>query len=363
MKQKKRELTLVEKIGQMVLLKLNGSELTGDIIELIQTYKVGGVILTKGCFKSVEELQYLINSLKALNTGNVAPLFIAMSHEIGRGNELPKDIRRMPAEKYLIENGNTDTFKMAHNVTADILKKIGVNMNFAPLLDMGGMVCGVPLGDRILSTNDPMAVSEYGSYIMDEYKNKGIIPVPKYFPSHTSTKADRGNITIPYTKKPLVKMEEFELVPFKKVIEAGAETMLVGNIHMARLNYFTPATMSNRVVTKLLRNRYNFDGIAIADDICSTCIKVQYGAKDAAKKAILAGNDMYIMSDAHKACTVLGELEKLVVRGKIDESRIDSSVQKILDIKTKYKLNDNEVPTFDLERMNKKIDKLIKEIK
>lgn len=363
MKQMKREMTLVEKIGQMVLLKLNGTELSGDVIELIQTYKISGVILTKGCFNNIAELQHLINSLKALNTGNVAPLFIAMSHEIGRGNELPKDVRKMPSEKYLIENSNVDTFKQAHNITVNILKKIGVNMNFAPLLDMGGMVYGVPLGDRILSHNDPKVVNEYATYIMDEYKNKGIISVPKYFPSHTSAKADRGNITIPYTKKPLAKMEEFELVPFRHAIDAGCEAMLVGNINMARLNFFTPATMSNRVVTKLLRNRYNFNGIAIADDICSTCIKVQYAANDAAKKAILAGNDLFVISDVHKAGAVLGELEKLVIRGKIDENRIDSSVQKILDIKAKYKINDKEVPVFDLERMNKKIDKLIKEIK
>ena len=338
MKQKKSELTLVEKIGQMTLLKLTSPDLTGDVIELIQTYKIGGVILTKNCFKSVEQMQYLINTLKAMNTGNVAPLFKAMSHELGRGNELPKDIRRIPAEKYLVENTDKETFSKIHSTTANFLKKLGVNMSFSPLLDMGGMVYGVPLGDRVLSSTDPMTVSEYGLCIMEEYKNKGIIPVPKYFPSHTSTKADRGNITIPYTKKPLAKMEEHELIPFKKVIEAGSETMLVGNIHMARLNYFTPATMSNRVVTKLLRNRMEFNGISIADDICSTCIKVQYGAKEAAKKAILAGNDMYIISDTHKACDVLGELEKLVIRGKIDEEKITESSQKILDIKKKILL-------------------------
>jgi len=352
-------LTLVEKIGQMVLVGVDGTEPEGDIIELIQTYRIGGVILKRKNLENVVQMQRLINGLKSANIGNSVPLFIAMGQEAGRGNELPKDIRKFPSVKYVAENADKNVLFNVQDTTANLLKKLGVNMNFTPVLDMGGMVQGIPLGDRVISSTNTTLVSSFGVQTMEAYRKNGVISVPKYFPSHTSTKGDRSNITIPYTKKSLTKLEQFELVPFKYVIDEGVETMLVGNIHLSRLNMFSPATMSTRVVTKLLKGRYKFDGISIADDVCSTCIKVQYSVKDAVKKAIKAGNEMVIISDVYKAKGVLEDLEKQVIRGALDEKQIELRVQKILDLKLKYEINDNEVEPINLESENNKIDELL----
>lgn len=356
-------LTLVEKIGQLVLVGLDGTEAEGDIVELIQTYKIGGVVLKNKNFETILQAQSLINTLKSANLGNVVPLFIAISEETGRGNQLPKDLRNLPAMKFIAENADKTVIYETQDVMAGILRKLGINMNFAPLLDMGGMVEGIPLGDRCISLNNSTAVATTAVQTLNAYKANGVISVPKYFPGHTSTQGDRSNITIPYTKKSLTKMEQFDLVPFKYVIDEGVETMLIGNIHMARLNLFTPSTMSNRVITKLLKNRYKFEGISIADDLCSTCIKVQYGIKDAARKALMAGNDMIIIGEAAKAKAVLEDLEKQVQKGNIDEKTVELRTQKILDLKNKYNLNDEEVPNINLEEENEKIDRLLSKIR
>jgi len=249
------------------------------------------------------------------------------------------------------------------NIISYILKNIGVNMNFAPLLDMGGMVEGIPLGDRCISTNNTTAVSMAGAQTLNSHIMNGVIPVPKYFPGHTSTIGDRSNITIPYTKKSLSKLEQFDLVPFKYVIDEGIDAMLVGHIHLSRLNMFTPSTLSYRVVTKLLKGRYNFNGIAISDDICSTCIKVQYSLKDAARKAIMAGNDMIIVGSATKAKAILEDIEKQILKGNLDSKNIELRVQKILDLKSKYNINDDENKEIDIKELNNQIDELVSKIR
>jgi len=363
MQTKFEKLTSLEKIGQMFIVGLDGTEAEGDIIELIQTYKIGGVILSKRNFESVEQINRLINGLKMANAGNDVPLFIAIDHETGRGDKLPSDIRKLPALRYICENSNLDVVNDAQKVTADTLKKLGFNMNVGLLLDMGGMVKGNMLGDRCISTNNTTTVSEYGVGTLSAYREMEIVAVPKYFPGHTSSKGDTSNIIIPYTKKSLAKLEQFDLVPFKHVIEKGAETMLVGNINLSRLNMFAPATMSTRVVTKLLKGRYNFEGISIADDLCSTCIKVQYGIRDAAYNAIKAGNDMIIVSDASKAKQALHYVERQRYNGKLDEKAINDSAKKIIELKAKYKLNDDEVPLIDINEQNLKIEEVISKIR
>lgn len=356
-------LTLTEKIGQMFMVGIDGTEAAGDIIELIQTYRIGGIILNQKNLENVEQTQKLINDLKAANMGNSVPLFIAMSQEPGRGNQLPKDIRTLPSIKYISENGDKQIVYEAQVLTANLLKKLGINMNFAPLLDMGGMVDGVPLGDRCISNNNTTIVSSYAAQTANAYNSSGIIAVPKYFPGHTSTKADRSNITIPYTKKSLSKLEQHDLVPFKYIIDEGVDTMLVGHIHLSKINMFTPSSLSNKVITKVLKGRYKFNGLVIADDMCSTCIKVQYSVKEAARRAIMAGNDIIIIGEPQKAKMVLEDIEKQISHENISEKEIDARVQKILNLKDKYNLNDEESYSINLSEENEKIDALIARIR
>ena len=362
MKIEAKKLTLTEKVGQMFLVGLDGTEAEGDIIELIQTHKIGGILLRKINLENIEQMQKLINDLKAANLGNSVPLFIAISQEIGRGNNLPKSIRKLPAIKFVSENSDKVNVIQTQQVMANLLKNLGINMNFSPLLDMGGMKDGVPLGDRCISFTNPTVTATFGAQAIEVYKNNGIIPVPKHFPGYTSTKGDRDDIIIPYTKKSLSKLEQFDLVPFKYVIDEGAETMLVGNIHLSKFNLFTPATMSSKITTKLLRGRYKFNGVAIADDLCSTCVKVQYGIKDAVRKSIIAGNDIVIISDAAKAKSAILDIENQIEKGNIDEKIIDLRVQRILDLKDRYSINDIEVAPVKLDEENEAIEELIEKI-
>lgn len=355
-------LSLVEKVGQMFIIGIDGYDADETVMELIQTYKVGGFIIDEGNVKSVEQLVRLINSLKTMNAGNEIPLIIATAQEGGRANVLPSEIRKLPAMKYIADSQDKNLIYESVNLTGRLLRALGFNMNFSPVLDLGGQVEAKEISDRCISTN-PTLVSSYSTQIVTALNDAGIIAVPKYFPGHNTTKNRGSNMVIPFTTKSIFRLEQSDLVPFRTAIESGIPTMLIGHINVARLNLFAPATMSYRVVEKLLKEKYGYKGIAISDDISKMCVDIQYGAKGCARRAILAGCDMLIMSDVKKAKSVLEDIAKQIKNGNLTPQAIDLRVQKILDLKEKFNLKDEEVSEFEIKKFNDETESLIEKIR
>lgn len=360
MKKSVENLSLVEKVGQMFIVGINGTNLNEELVELIQKYKIGGVILDNKNIEDVNQLQNLLNALKSTNVGNEIPLYIAISQENGRENKLPKEIRKLPSIKYVAESSDKNLIYEYSKITADILKKLGFNMNLCPVLDLGGSVSGKELGDRCISYN-PTIVGSYGMQMVNAIKENGIIPVPKYFPGHSTTKT-RSDFIIPYSRKSISKLENLDISPFKYLMENGMDVMLVGHINLTKMNLFAPATMSYKIITRLLRNKYNYEGIVMSDDLCNLSVDIQYGIKTSTRKAILAGNDIVIISDQSKVKNVIEDITKQIRNGNIDEKQINQRVQRIIDNKEKYNILDKETEAFDIDENNKMIEEIITKI-
>lgn len=355
-------LSLVEKVGQMFMIGLDGCMPDDTVMELIQTYKIGGFLIYENNVKSAEQLLRLINSLKSMNSGNEIPLFIAVAHEGGRMNVIPSEIIKLPAIKYIAESADKNLIYEVASIIATVLKAFGINMNFCPLLDLGGIVGGKSLGDRCISSN-PTIVSSYGLQMINGLNEQGIIAVPKYFPGHGSTKNTKNDFIIPSTKKSIVKLEQADIVPFRTAIDAKIDAMMVGHINLSRLNLFAPATMSYKVVTKLLKQRYGYNGIVVADNLTATCVDIQYGIKASARKAILAGCDLMLIKDTRKVKGVLLDIAKQVRLGNISDQEIDFRVQKILDLKDKFNIKDEEITEINIKELNDQLEQVIKKIK
>ena len=354
-------LSLVEKVGQMFMIGLNGYEPDENVMELIQTYKIGGFVIYENNVESAEQLKRLINNLKSMNAGNEVPLFIALAHESGRVNVIPSEIIKLPAIRYIADDADKALIHETATITGKILKSFGVNMNFWPVLDLGGAVEGKQLGDRCISSN-PTIVSSYGLQMINGLNEQGIIAVPKYFPGHGTTKDNGTDFIIPSTKKSLLKLEQTDIAPFKSAIEAGVDSIMVGHINMARLNLFAPASMSHRVVTRLLKERYGYEGLIISDNLTATSVDIQYGIKNSARKAILAGCDLMIIKDTKKVKQVLTDIAKQIKLGNISAKEIDLRVQKVLDLIEKYDLNDEEVQDIKIEELNEEVKQLLERI-
>ena len=334
-------LSLIEKVGQMIMIGIDGSE---------------------NNIHTAEQLLSYINKIKAINTGNEVPLFIAISEEGGRANILPKEIVKLPAVKYIADSGDKNLVYEVSCHVGKILKSFGFNMNFWPVFDLGGAVEGKPLSDRCIS-NNPVIVSSYGESIIKGLNEEGIIAVPKYFPGHSTTKNSNSKVVIPYTRKSLSKLEQLDLISFKAAIENNIDAILVGNINVSKLNLFAPATMSYKVITKLLKEKYGFKGLAICDNLTSTAVDIQYGIKSSTRRAILAGADIMIIKDQKRVKNVIEDISKQINYGNIDLGVIDSRVQKILDLKDKYNIGNKEITEFEIKKLNDETEELIEKIR
>lgn len=355
-------LSLTEKVGQMFIIGIDGTATDEMITELIQTYKVGGFVIYDNNVQSAEQLLNLINSLKSLNAGNEVPLFIAVAQEGGRANVIPNEIRKLPAIKYIADIADKNLIYDVSYLTGKVLKSFGINMNFWPLLDLGGTVEGKAISDRAISTN-PNIVSSYSQIMINGLNDSGIIAVPKYFPGHATTKNSGSSIVIPSTNKSINKLEQADLIPFKAAIESNVDAMLVGHINLARLNLFAPASMSYKVITRMLKERYKYKGVVIADNLSSACVDIQYGIKSSVRRAILAGNDIMIIKDVRKVKQVLEDIAKQIKNSNITSQEIDLRVQKILDLKAKFNLKDEEISELEVKKLNEEIESMIERIR
>lgn len=354
-------MSLEDKLGQMFMIGFDGDKPSKDLIMLIQKYKIGGVLLNPNGEITVKELANLIGALKEENSGNSASLFIAVEQEGGKYNKMPKELRRLPSSAVLANTGNKNLVYEVGEITGKMLNKIGFNMNLAPVLDLYDRKNNFFLGERSFGTN-PNIVASYGNINIKGISEQNVVPVAKHFPGHGTVNMGTHNIIIPFSRKSLSNLEETDLMPFKEAIEDGLECMMIGHINLTRFNLFAPCTTSKKVITKIIRNRYKYEGVLITDDITMPCMDIQYGIKDAARRAIVAGNDIILIKDITKAEQIIEHILKLVNKGEITADHIDASVNRILKLKEKYLSDKEKITDKDVEEINTRIAEITNKI-
>lgn len=144
-----KNLTLREKIGQMLIIKIQGKEITNETKRMIEEYKIGGIILYRKNYDTYEEMINLINEIKKINheSGNI-PLFISIDQEGGRVNRMPRELKNIKSAGKLVSKNNIEIIEQAGMVTAQMLKESGFNMDYAPVLDIQRFEDGHAIGDR-----------------------------------------------------------------------------------------------------------------------------------------------------------------------------------------------------------------------
>lgn len=346
-----KNLTLEEKIGQMFLIAYEGNTITEELKNLIQNYKIGGIILYRKHFMKYENLIKLIKQLKELNRNNPLPLFIGVDQEGGRVNRLPKEIINLKAPFYLAQNKDINLIKNASNITSKVLKETGYNMNFAPVLDIKNFENNHSIGDRCFGDNAE-DVCKYGITAMKEFQNNDIIPVIKHFPGHGATKID-SHFFLPIITKKKELLEKDDMACFKNAIINGADAIMVGHLLVTSIDKFHPASLSPKFIKEILREKYEFNGVVITDSFKMLAIKLLYGEKSAVKKAIKAGNDIIMLKDTiKKEIKSIEYVKNLVSKNKICIETINESVTRIIDLKERYNLKDAHCNGTDIEYVN-----------
>lgn len=352
------ELSIQEKIGQMIIIGMDTNYITDRIKTMITKYKIGGIILYRKNFNSYEKMLELIQQLKDLNKDNKIPLFIAIDQEGGRVNRMPKEILNLPSANKIASLGNEELVKKSAELTGELLKKSGFNLNFAPVLDLKNFSNEHAIGDRCFS-NDKEIVAKYGITSMKSLQEQGIISVIKHFPGHGATTKD-SHYFLPIINKKLKSLEAEDMYPFEQAIYNGADCLLVGHLLIKNITGFHPASLSRKFISRYIRKKYKYNGLIFTDDLKMKAIKYIYGPVNSVVKAFKAGNDVVIFrfnKDEEK--NAIEKVAKLVKHGRIKESRINRSVKRIINLKEKYNISD-DMPdeNIDIETFNSEILKI-----
>lgn len=352
------QMTLDEKIGQMMFAGVSGTTLQQETTSLIQDYKVGGLILYGNNLETPQQTVTLMNALMAANVNNQLPLFLGTDQEGGKVVRLPGSLKNFPTNKR-IGDINQSPFSFAvGQLLGEQLTAFGFNLDFAPVLDVNSNPNNPIIGDRSFS-NDPDIVSKLGIETMKGLESKQVIPVIKHFPGHGDTAVD-SHLELPKVTKSLDDLNQLELVPFKAAIENGADVVMVAHILLPKIDPQYPSSMSKEIITGMLRDQLGFDGVVMTDDMTMKAITNHFDIGQAAVDSVKAGSDVILIAHEYANVTAAIQAVKAAVnKGEITEDRINDSVRRIIELKQKYQLANQPVTAVDINRLNTDIEKVL----
>lgn len=351
------DLSLEEKVGQMIFAGIKGTDITNETKKIISTHQVGGIILFKDNLKNANQSVSLLNAIKQENTNNKVPLFLGVDEEGGRISRLP-ELTKLPTNEEL---GKRNDISLSYNIGKLLGKELsafGFNLDFAPVLDINSNPDNPIIGDRSFG-KDAELVSELGLQMMKGIQSEQVISVIKHFPGHGDTAVD-SHKELPIIQKSLEELQALELIPFKHAVEQGAEVVMVGHILLPKIDSTYPASISERIITDVLREQLGYEGIIITDDMTMKAILNNLEIGESAVSAVKAGNDIVLV--AHNYANVkkaIDSIIKAIEDGEITEQRIDESVKRILSIKKKYNLSNKQIDGVNIEELNQSINKTL----
>lgn len=341
-----------ERVGQLFMPAIsplygNGTqEMTPELQSMLKKVHPGGVILFARDLSSVEQVVTLTDALQiegsVLEHGDRVPLFISIDQEGGYLTRLPFG-PRMPGNMALGASRSTETTRRVAKTIGDELSSLGINMNFAPVLDVETNQNNPVIGIRSFGA-DPDLVAELGDAYIDGMHDAGIICRGKHFPGHGDVDID-SHLGLPLENHTKARMNEVELVPFKSAIASGVDAIMTAHIIFPAYDnstnllddgtkVATPATLSKSILTGLLREELSFDGLIITDAMMMKAIVDNFKTGDAAVRAVRAGADIILYPDpvdeAYEAVLTAYQSDPEM------KARVDESVRRILVMKEKY---------------------------
>ena len=349
-------LTLRQKVGQLIMpwvlgdFAPEGSPSHDRILEYIEDQGIGGVIMSVGL---PTEVAAKLNDFQAHSN---IPLMVAADLETGAGFrmrgavQMPGTIELGGATDFpsLMAVGATADPQLAYEmgrITAREARAVGIHIPFAPVLDVNNNPDNPIINVRSFGEN-PEEVAGLGAAFVRGVQENGAIATGKHFPGHGDTETD-SHLGLPAIPHSRARMDSVELFPFRHAIEAGMGAVMTAHISVPSLDggVGDPSTLSSAVLTDLLRGEMEFDGLLFTDAMDMSAISRGYGAEEASVRAIEAGADVILMPPSVERA--VEGIAVAVESGRIDASRIDASVRRILETKKQMGLDRDRAVQID----------------
>ncbi|SEH89946.1 beta-N-acetylhexosaminidase [Halobacillus karajensis] len=348
-------MTMEEKVGQMLMPDFrtrdgeNVTEMLPEIEQLVKDYHLGGVILFRENVVTTEQTAKLAADYK--EASEKYGLLLTIDQEGGIVTRLQSGTD-MPGNMAV---GAARSEEMAEDVGGVIgaeLESLGINMNFAPVMDVNNNPDNPVIGVRSFGEN-PELVGRMGVAYTKGLQKHGVAATAKHFPGHGDTAVDShlGLPEVPYDRK---RLEEVELYPFQQAMDRGIDAIMTAHVTFPKIDGKTvtskkdgseialPATLSEEVLTGLMREQMNYDGVVITDALNMKAIADHFGPVDAVIRAINAGADIALMPVGLEE--VAEGVYDAVESGGIPMETVEESVERILTLKMKRGIIKEETP-------------------
>lgn len=344
-------LSLEEQVGQVLCITLQGKMMNGANLLDLAEIRPGGVILYKsaGNIGTCGEVAAFNRDMQRWSLiGSGVPLFIGIDQEGGRVARLREGVTLFPGNMALGAAGDPSLAERAAYTTGRELRVLGINVDFAPVLDVNVNPENPIIGDRSFGSS-PQTVARLGIAAARGYLEGGVLPVVKHFPGHGDTSVD-SHLGLPLVPHGRERLEEVELSPFRAAFDAGVPAVMTAHVRVPALEPEPlPATFSEKVLGGLLRENMGFRGLVFTDSMGMGAIRKGWTAGEAAVLAFRAGADVLIYGadpdyGPEKVRVVRDALVEAVKRGEISRERLESSVRRILNAKESLGLFDDPFP-------------------
>ena len=329
-------MSLDQKIGQLFMVQVFSNQTPKDALfneNLIKSTQLGGIIFSKGDPIRQAELTNKYQTLTNL------PLLIAMDAEWGLAMRLDQT-HAFPFNMTFGAVRDNDLIYEVGKQIGEHCKRLGVHVNFAPVVDINTNPDNPIIGSRAFGSDKDLVI-EKSSFFLKGLQSQNLLTTAKHFPGHGDTDQD-SHKTLPTIDFPLNRIIDVELAPYRSLIDQGLNGVMVAHLNVPAITGQDglPSSLSSEVVTSMLKDEMGFEGLIFSDALSMKGVANYEESGEVDLQAFLAGNDVLLMAENVPKAIVL--FKKAYQSGQLSEDRLCYSVKKILKAKFKVGLNDFE---------------------
>jgi beta-N-acetylhexosaminidase len=320
-------------LGQLFMVGIPDLTLTPETRSHLLDLRPGGVILFRRNYATPDQLTALCADLHALTLEQ--PPLIALDHEGGRVHRLAPPFTHFPPASVIGQTGRVELAEQVGRAMGAELSSIGIDIDFAPVLDVWTNPANTVIGDRAFAA-DPRTVGLFGCAQARGLRAGGVIPCGKHFPGHGATHVD-SHEDLPRDERTLEVLQQIDLASFRSAIAEGIEMLMTAHILYPALDPDYPATLSRRIIEGLVRQQLHYQGVVVTDDLEMGAIVRHDAAERAAVQALTAGADLLLI--CHKLNLALNAREacwQALNNGTLSAQRVEEAITRLTALRRKH---------------------------
>ncbi len=329
-------LTPEQRIAQLLVVRLSAYDsrqkkpvfFDSLVTSMVKKYNIGAICLFQG---NPTRQASIINSLQLLAQ---TPLLVCIDAEWGVGMRMYDSVQALPKQMMLGAVQNPDIVYQYGKLIAHQCRRLGINVNYAPVVDINNNPANPVINDRSFG-EDKYKVSQYGLQYIRALQDNDVMACAKHFPGHGDVSVD-SHLDLPVIGKTLSELDTLELYPFREAFKNGVSSAMVAHLYVPSIDS-TPnraTSLSPKVVKSLLRDSLGFTGLTFTDALEMQGVKKFFPVGESSVESLIAGNDMLCLPG--DVDTVIGKIKAAIAEGRLTWDDINEHCCKVLSAKYQY---------------------------